>query len=365
MRILHIMGSADAGGIAAVVLNYWKHMDTTVYAFDIALGTEPGMLGNELISMGAKCYLLPPKHLGIKAHTDALKKILAEQHYDAVHVHGADTAYVTLRTAKKCGIKIRIAHSHSAVKNETLNSILRLMGSAVFNPIYATNLLACGRLAGQRCYGRLNTKRKKYMVLPNAIDTERFAFNPVVRDRMREQLNVSDHIVIGMVSRLSPQKNILYALQVMQLLHEKQNNSVLLIVGNGEMEEEIKSWISKNKMGSYVFLLGRHADIENYYQSFDLFMMPSVFEGFPVAGVEAMASGLPLVLSDTITDELSFGDDVYYLPLSDVEQWVKTILQLIPKTDPALRLQRQGKVRENGFDIHDTAKKLEAIYSGN
>ena len=91
--------------------------------------------------------------------------------------------------------------------------------------------------------------------------------------------------------------------------------------------------------------------------------MPSLYEGFPVVGVEAMASGLPIVLSDTITDELNFGDDVYFLPLGNAAQWATLLQELRPKTDPALRTQRQRRVKENGFEIRDAAKKLEAIYS--
>ena len=357
------MGSASAGGIAAVVLNYWKYMDAKEYSFDIALYTEPGMLGQKLISMGARCFKLPPKHLGIKAHCDALRALLTEHHYDAVHVHGADTAYVSLRVAKRCGVKIRIAHSHSAAKNKTLNQRLRLAASAILNPIYATDLLACGRLAGERCYGKLNTKRKMFTVLPNAIDTERFAFDPAARERVRRELGVSDKYVIGMVGRLSPQKNIPFALNVIRALHERVPDSALLVVGVGEQQKELERTIEENSMADYVRLLGKHADVENYYQAFDLLLMPSLYEGFPVVGVEAMASGLPIVLSDTITDELNFGDDVYFLPLGNAAQWATLLQELRPKTDPALRTQRQRRVKENGFEIRDAAKKLEAIYS--
>lgn len=365
-QILHVTGCSDAGGVSSVVLNYYTHMDRNRFHFDIALLTETvGQNAKALQNLGAKLYYIPPKHLGIKAHTDALTALLKDHHYDAIHVHGADTAYVSLRVAKQCGVKKRIAHSHSAAENKTLNQRLRLVASALLNPLYATDLLACGRLAGERCYGKFNTKRKNFHILPNAIDTERFAFNPSVREEMRRELGVEDAFVLGMVGRLSYQKYYNFALRVLEKLHETLPNAVLLILGVGEEQQQIEAYIAKHKMGDYVKLLGRHAEVEKYYQAFDMFMLTSRFEGFPVAGIEAMASGLPILLSDAITDELSFGDDIYYLPLSDVEPWVETISELYLKSDPALRTNRQRRVRENGFEIRDAAKKLEEIYMRN
>lgn len=366
IQILHMTSCSDAGGISSVILNYYSHMDRNRFHFDIALLTETvGQNAKALQNLGAELYYIPPKHLGIKAHTEALTALLKEHHYDAIHIHVADTAYVSLRVAKQCGVKIRIAHSHGAAKNKTLNQLLRLAASAVLNPIYATDLLACGRLAGKRCYGKLNIKRKNFHVLPNAIDTERFAFNPSVREEMRRKLGVEDAFVLGMVGRLSYEKNYYYALKIMEKLHEKHPNAVLLILGVGEEQQKMETYIAEHKMDDYVKLLGRHVDVEKYYQAFDLFLLSSFNEGFPVAAVEAMASGLPVLLSDAITDELNFGDDVYYLPLNDVEPWVETICKLYLKADPALRENRQRRVRENGFEIRDAAKKLEAIYMRN
>ncbi len=365
IQILHMTSCSDAGGISSVILNYYSHMDRNRFHFDIALLTETvGQNAKALQNLGAELYYIPPKHLGIKAHTDALVALLKEHHYDVIHIHGGDTAYVSLRVAKQCGVPIRIAHSHCADENKTINQRLRLAASAVLNPLYATNLLACGRLAGERCYGKFNTKRKMFTILPNAIDTQRFAFNSTVRETKRRELGISDTFVVGMVGRLSPEKNYLFALKIMEALYKTAPEAKLLILGDGEEREKMELFIAENKMNKYVLLLGRHADVEQYYQVFDLFLLPSFNEGFPVAVVEAMASGLPVLLSDAITDELSFGEAVRYLPLGDEKCWAETILQMRALSAPELRTKRQGEVKANGFEIRDTAKLLEQIYMG-
>lgn len=366
MNILHVMGGASTGGIAAVVLNYLKFINSADFHFDIALcGHKPGLLGEELMKLGAQFYQLPMKSNGIKQFETSLELVLREKQYDAVHVHSGDTAYVALRVAKKCKIKKRLAHSHNAKMVDGLYGNLRLIASEILNPYYATDLIACGKLAGICAYGRVNTLRKNYTVLPNAIDTSRFSFNKIVRDTIHIEEGIENRFVVGMVGRLSYQKNYPFALEVIESLHRIMPNVILLIIGIGEEENRIQDIIYKKRMESYVRLLGQKSKVEEYYSAFDVLLMPSLYEGFPVVAVEAMASGLPVYVSNTITDELSFGSAVHYLPLSNPREWAYEIYKNTEEVRLVERQIRQSEVKINGLDIRDTVKRLEAIYRGN
>ena len=360
INVLHIMGSADVGGISAVVLNYYRHMDRERFHFDLVLHTPtPGRDGRIFQSMGSTVYYLPQKHTDFKGFSDGLKKILSEKHYDAIHVHHNDTSYVALRIAKQMGIPCRIAHSHSTIPVSCMKDELRRLSGCVLNPIYATQVIGCGQLAGERVFGKLNMKRSFAHVLPNAIDTQRFAFSSEYRGEVRKELGIGSKPAIGIVGRLSEQKNPLFALKVLNAVLEKIPDACLVYVGGGEMESEIREEIHRLGLKDKVILTGSRSDVERIYSAPDVMIMPSLYEGFPVAAVEAMASGLPIVLSDHITKEFSFGTAVRYLPIDDPVLWARAVEELMQLPG---REQRQSEAREHGFDIHDTASMLESIY---
>ena len=360
IRILHIMGCADAGGISTVVRNYYQFMDRSKFHFDIAL-TVPGEGQNSraLGDMGCQVYHIPMKGEDRQGFCRELTRLLKEGHYDGVHVHESETSYVALRLAKKLGIPCRIAHAHTTSPYEGVRSVIRRLSGCMLNYPYASRVIGCGQLAGERIYGRLHMKGKRAAVLPNAVDLKRFSYDPEVRREMRRELCVEDRYVIGMVARLHEQKNIPFALELMRRLREKEPKAVLLIAGNGEDEQKILTRIHEMKLEDTVKLLGRRSDVDRLYQAFDLFLLPSLYEGYPVSAVEALATGLPVLLSTKITPELSRFQGVTYLSLKDPEAWIRKLLEY--RQDPQRGL-RQDDPRKAGLDIRDTAKLLEKIY---
>lgn len=361
IRVLHIMGCSDAGGISSVVLNYYRHMDRTKIHFDIALTISTvGQNGRALQELGAEIHFLPLKSEGISAFQKALAELLCNGHYDAVHVHESETCYVALQVAKKLDIPCRVAHCHTTSPWEGVKGEIRRLSGCVLNYHYASRVIGCGQLAGERIFGKWNMRRPKAMVLPNAIDTRKFAYDEAVRREVRRELDVEDRFVIGMVGRLADQKNYPFAVELMALLRDQTPDAVLVAAGNGPDEEMIRAQIRQLNLEREVMLLGRRSDVNRLYQAFDLFLMPSLYEGFPVAAVEAMASGLPVLLSDNITGELKFGSGVRYLSLKNMELWIQTILQW--KENPFQRYIRQKEPKDHCLDIHDTAKMLEQVY---
>ena len=361
IRVLHIMGCSDAGGISSVVLNYYRHIDRTKIQFDIAL-TIPtvGQNGKALQELGARIHFLPLKSEGLGAFREALAKLLTEGGYDAVHVHESETCYVALAVAKKMGIRCRLAHSHTSSPYEGLKGEIRRLSGCVLNYHYATRVIGCGQLAGERVFGKYNMRRPKALVLPNAIDTRKFAFDPMIREEVRNELGLEGKFVLGMVGRLCEEKNYPFALELAAKLRQERPECMLVIAGNGESRDMIEQKIRELDLADHVMLLGRRADVHRLYQAFDVFLLPSFHEGFPVAAVEAMASGLPVLLSDRITRELSFGSAVNYLPLDKPEIW-HSVLRNTENAE-LQRTVRQEEPRKNGLDICSAAKRLEEIY---
>ena len=224
-------------------------------------------------------------------------------------------------------------------------------------------MIGCGRLAGERIFGKYNMDRPRAMVLPNAVQTERFAFDSEVRQEVRRELGVENRFVVGMVGRLTDQKNYPFALQIMVKLRHILPDAVLVAAGNGPDEEMIRDMITKMGLEDHVMMLGRRGDVDRLYQAFDLFLMPSLYEGFPVAAVEALSSGLPVLLSDEITGELKFASGVRYLSLQETDPWVQAIRQWKETDTLAQRRIRQKEPKDNCLDIHDTAKLLEQVYA--
>lgn len=361
IRVLHIMGCADAGGISSVVLNYYRFLDRSRFHFDIALTVpEAGQNVNALRELGAEVFFLPLKSQGLSVFREALEKLLRAGEYDALHVHESETCYVALRVAKKLGIPCRIAHAHTTSPWEGTKGELRRLSGCLLNYPYATHVIGCGQLAGERVFGKRNMSRSKALVLPNAVDTEKFAFSQTIRQQVRQELGLEGKFVIGMVGRLSPEKNPGFAVACMPDILKRIPNGILVMAGNGPEEGNLRRRIQELGLETHVRLLGRRGDVDRLCQAFDVFMLPSFTEGYPVAAVEAMASGLPVLLADTITPELKFSSGVCYLPLDQPARWVEQLLRW-QKDDN--RICRQHEPRDNGLDIRDTAKLLERVYA--
>ena len=364
IRVLQCMGTADCGGVSSVILNYLRHINLDKYHFDVVLTAgEPGTDGKQMQELGAEFYRLPLKSVDLQGFRKGLFKLLTEERFDVIHVNGNLTGFVALQVAKRAGVKCRIAHSHAA---PDVHGVMPYCKKIVFNALnclFATKLIGCGKKAGEYAFGKWGMRLKKAIVLPNAIETERFAFDPTIRDEVRRELGFDGRYILGCVARLAPEKNIGFALEFMRLIHQKNPNIALVLAGDGEDREELVNYVNMNNMNDYVVFLGMRTDVTRLYQAFDGCILPSIFEGFPVVAVEAMASGLPLFLSDRITDELKFGSFVQYLPL-DAATWSEAILNRARTDETPLRAERIEEIRDAGFDIKQTVHILERIYDG-
>lgn len=361
VKVLHIMAGADAGGISTVVLNYWRWMDRSKVHFDIALTTSAiGQNAEEFKKLGAEIYQIPMKSKNMKGFETKLCELLRHNKYDAIHVHENDTSYVALRIAKHEHIPVRFAHAHSTLPTTSIKSYIKRLSGCMLNSVYATKVIGCGKFAGERIFGKINMSSKKGTVIPNAIDLQKFGFSSEIRSQIRNELHVADKFVVSLVGRFSSPKNHEFALQLFGCYHSINPKAVLLLIGNGELENKIRGIIEQQHMQDYVYMLGRRSDVSAIYQGSDVLIMPSHFEGFPVAAVEALATGLPVLMSKRITTELEFCNAAYYLTHNSMPEWISG-LQKICQGDTN-RCPRGEELREHNLDIRLTAQILQNMY---
>lgn len=357
------MGSLDIGGVSSVVLNYYRFLDRKIISFDVATTTDvEGINGKHFKILGSNIYKITLKSISRKQFEKDIEALIYRNKYDVVHVHEGYTSWVALRVAKRCGVKVRIAHAHIAVnKGESVKEKLKRVIGIFLNPYYSTSMIACGKIAGDYVFGRINMLKRKSVILPNSVDVEHYKYNEQIRHEVITSLHFENKFVIGIVGRVAPQKNVLYGVDIFKSIKEKINNSLLVIVGDGDEMEKLKRKISNENLGNDVLCLGKQDDVNRLLHAFDLLIMPSLYEGFPVVAVEAMASGLPVLLSDRITKELSFGSAVRYLPLNNKNDWAEAASEFI---NDSKRSERTEEVINNGLDIRSTVNILMNLYTG-
>ncbi len=359
IKVLQLVPGLDAGGISMLLLNYYKNMDRNKIQFDFAIFYDNiGLTGKEFKKMGSKIYHLPKKSLDFKGYIKSLKNILKENNYDIVHAHQNYQSFIPLQLAKKCGIKVRISHCHTTLPDPGYKQkILSIIGK-LLNNLYATDKFACGIEAGKFLYGKKINNKQNFFILNNAIDVKKYIYNEKIRNKIRKELHVSNKFVIGTIGRLSKQKNQKFAIDVFKEVYEKNNNAELIIVGNGELEKELKSYVNKLNLNNNVLFLGKRTDVNELLQGFDVFILPSLYEGLPIVGVEAISSSIPCIFSDTITKELKVRENIKYIKKYNIDEWSKEILTY----QDFKRIENSKEVMMNLYDIKKNAKLLENKY---
>lgn len=296
-------------------------------------------------------------------YQEAVRHFFMEHHdYAAVHLNSGPKNYPILKYAKQYGIPVRIAHAHNT-GFQTSSRAAQLLGHFCKGLLrhYATHCLACSDLAGRWMFGSRRVEEGRVMVLPNGIPLQDYAFRPEVRHKMRAEWGAGpDTLVVGHVGRFTKQKNHRFLLEIFAQLHCRHPDSILVLAGVGELQEDARRKADELHLMDSVRFLGFRSDVADLLQAMDVFLMPSLFEGFPVTGVEAQAAGLPCVFSDTMTREAKILDAVEYLPLDmPASQWADAAARLAKGLD---RQQACRILMAKGYDVHIMAEKLLEVY---
>lgn len=358
-RILYINGGTmHRGGIESYMMNYYRHFDRNRLQVDFVVhGFEKGVYDDEIRSLGGKLYQIAVKSKAPLKNVLQLKEIFRKHTYKIVHSHMDAMSYVPLKIAKQCNVPVRIAHSHNT-RHLTTNWIkYQLNEQARKNlPKVATHLFACSKEAGIWLFGKGNEER--FQVIPNAIDTSRFQFSNNLRDKVRRQLRISEKtIVLGHIGRFDYQKNHAFLLEIFAELYKTNKDFCMVMVGDGELKDEIQKCAHELRISEGVRFVDACPNVYEYYNAFDLFLLPSHFEGLGIVLVEAQTNGLSCLASSSVPQSSDLTGNVKFLPLKK-EAWIETILQLkITRFAAAPQ-----KVCFAGYEINDQARKLQHIY---
>lgn len=361
IRVAQIVGKWLGGGVEAVVMNYYRHIDRSKIQFDFICDEDSTNIPYEEIeSLGGKVILIPPYQKVFKYHK-ALKKALKEGNYKIVHSHINTLSVFSLFAAKCAGVPVRIAHSHSTTnkkekKKNLLKQILR-----PFSKVFATDYMCCSELAGRWLFGNKEYDKGNVYLLNNAIDLDKFKYDEKIRNEKRNELNIDDDtLVIGHVGRFVEQKNHRFLIDIFNEVHKEKENSILMLVGQGPLMEEIKEKVKTLGLENSVMFLGQRSDVKDLYQAFDVFCLPSLYEGLPVVGVEAQATGLLCLFSDDMTKETKVLESVRFLSLEQNEkEWAAILLRSMENFK---RKDTTVEFFENGFDIKMEVEKIEKYY---
>lgn len=362
IKILHIMNGATLGGISTVVLNYYENIDRNRFQFDCAMyNTNLGPNGLKLKALGSNFYELPLKSKHPFSFIIKLIRILKGNGYDAIHVHSNNTSYLALIIAKILGISVRIAHAHTARDSAGYINKLKNEISFFITPRVATHLLGCSNEALTSMFGKADNAKGKMVLLKNAIDVNKFKYNVEVREKIRAELGIRDEFTIGTVGNLLPEKNHKYLLKIFHEINKVNQTCKLIIVGQGDLLEDLKSYSINLEIEDKVLFLGRRTDVNEILSAFDVFVLPSLYEGFAIAGLEACASGLPVFLSDGVPEDLNCFSNVKYLSInSEPSLWAKEITNVQLSNS---RLQSHIEAKNCGYEIELSSRKLESIYA--
>lgn len=354
MRVAQVMGYMNGGGVEQVVLNYCRHIDRSRVQFDLLVCEGSEMVPREEVeSLGGRVLMVPP-YSDLPRFMRELERLFREERWPIVHSHVNALSVFPLRAAKRAGVPVRIAHSHStAGRGEWAKNALKAALRTQANR-YPTHRMACSRYAGEWLFGR----GADFEVLHNAIELSRFAFDTGVRARVRAELGIADdQLVIGHVGRFMPQKNHGFLLDVFAEVARRRDDAVLLLVGTGELEGPTRARAEELGVADRVKFLGQRDDVGRLYQAFDAFILPSLYEGLGIVAVEAQTAGLPTLLSSEVPREVDVTGTTLFLPIDDAHAWTEAL----SKVEPGARIE----VRREDFadyDIDRAAEKLTARY---
>ena len=360
IRVLVIVNAVFGyDGISNVATNYYRYQDKSRIAMDLlTINPVNEKLAQEFQRNGNRLYTLEGRNRNPLRYLIRLRSIIKENSYNIVHVHGnSATMSIELFAAKLANCPVRIAHSHNTRCD---HPILNAMLMPLFSRCY-THCCACSPEAGRFLFGN-----RSCHIVNNGVCFQKYCFNPEIRNRLRKKYGVEDQFVLGHIGRFAPQKNHSFLLHVFASVLRKTPNSVLLLVGEGELLPEIRKQACEMGIEKRVIFYGTTDKINEVVQMMDSFVFPSINEGLGIVAIEAQAAGVPCVVSTEVPVKVKVLDEVVFLPLeAGYDHWADAIL--LSRVSEQQRIASatvvQQKMIEAHFDISDNCREMAEYYS--
>lgn len=360
IRVLQILGIVAGGGVEAVIMNYYEHIDRTKVQFDFIVHNDNKIdITPKVEAMGGRVYKVTPYYKNPIAFMYGIYKVIRNHHYRIVHSNMNTLSAFPLFAAWLAGVPVRILHNHSTSSpGETKRNIMKYI-LRPFARFFANHYLACSQLAAVWMYGKDLADSGKVTVINNAIDLSKYAFHPEKRKTLRKALGLGDEFVIGHVGRFVFPKNHVFLLDAFAAALKKKPHMVLLLIGDGPLRPKMEEKAQQLGIGAQMIFLGLRSDVQDLYNAMDLFVLPSHYEGLPVVGVEAQANGLSCLFSTAVTRETKLTKNAVFFDLSQgAERWAEKIVSCTGERN----MEVEQEMREAGFDIDASALKLEHMY---
>ncbi|MEC0249889.1 glycosyltransferase family 1 protein [Bacillus halotolerans] len=368
-RVLHVLSGMNRGGAETMVMNLYRKMDRSKVQFDfLTYRNDPCAYDEEILSLGGRLFYVPSiGQSNPLTFVKNVRNIIKENGpFSAVHAHtDFQTGFIAL-AARLAGVQVRVCHSHNTSWKTGFNwkDRLQLMVFRRLILAYATELCACGEDAGRFLFGRSNMERKRVHLLPNGIDLDLFSpAGQAADDEKKARGIASDRLIIGHVARFHEVKNHAFLLKLAVHLKKRGVRFQMILAGDGPLREQMEEEARRLNLLSDVLFLGTEEHIHELMRTFDVFVMPSLYEGLPVVLVEAQASGLPCIISDTITEKVDTGLGlVKRVSLSKpMDIWAETIVRAAAAGRPKRELVKDT-LAKLGYDARRNVGALMNLY---
>lgn len=362
-RLLCIIGNMNAGGAETFLMKMYRSIDRSKYQMDFCINTNNECFyEDEIKTLGGKIYRISAKSQSIKLFKNGLSDCIKSGNYKYVlRITSSAMGFMDLKIAKKAGAKICSARSSNSNDGKSIKAkAAHVLGKLLYRK-YADVKIAPSDLAAKYTFGKKAYRRGEVHILHNALDLNVYSFDEQTRNKIRKEFSIDDNVkIIGHVGRFSKQKNHTFLLDIFSEIHKKNPDTVLMLVGKGELEDKIKEKIKSLNLEDSVIFTGVRSDIPALLSAMDVFVFPSFYEGMPNTVIEAQATGLPCLIADTITKEANVTGLVRYMPLKAPEEWAKEALNMISDT----RMQTKKIMIENGYDIESVSMEFVRLVFG-
>lgn len=351
IKVMHFVSGFKNGGVEQFLLNYTSLLNKNcnideVIVYQHKADPEKLELSKKL---GNHMYEIPFKKTHPLKNLIATYKIIKKERPDIIHAHMSLVNFFPLSVAKFLKVPVRISHSHIAKDN--INPKLAPIFKKL-NIKFSTNLVACGIQAGKYMYGD-----KDFDILYNAIDQNKYSFNESARVQIREKYHIKDNtMVLGHIGRCTEQKNQKFLIDIFSEYLKKNPNAILFIIGDGELSQSLDNYIDSKKITNKVIRIKHVRSTEKFYSAFDVFLLPSIYEGLPVVGIEAQASGVATLLSKNIDPTTIYTKNTKLLPINKgADIWIKNIK----------KVNNRRNMYSDNYNIFKAYKQLYLFYVKN
>lgn len=356
------------GGVEAFLMNWIKqsHKLDIIYTWVVPGVVIDEEYSEEFRKFGVNIFAIGESRNNIRRIISLYKYlylICKSNNFDIIHVNsgGLFINVSALATSKLTGIKGRIAHSHSsgAIMKNGVNKIANPLLRFIINHC-ATKKVACSMLAAEALFGKKHVKDA--VIIPNCIDSKRFAFSKESRRDIRTRYGLDGCFVVGQVARLSPEKNQKFIMDILKELLKKDMTARVLFVGDGPIKRELVEYAAQLGINEFVIFVGSSQKPEMFYSAMDVFLLPSKYEGLGIVNIEAQASGLYCIVSENVPREVNITGHMSFLPLSaSTNEWTDEILRAKNNVSGS-RDESCQVVSNSKYDLSALEQYIENIY---